>query len=90
MALFGLVVNSSQDTAKAAELLPRLEPQSITFRKMSDDFWLLKSTHHTTQEISDLLTDLAPDATPLLHMVMRIDSFWGWNDKDYWEWIDAE
>ena len=57
---------------------------------MSPTTWAIK-TDQSTKEISLELFPRDDENPPdYAHVVFRCDAFWGFNDKDLWEWLGKE
>ncbi|MES2684638.1 MAG: hypothetical protein V4650_14050 [Pseudomonadota bacterium] len=61
-----------------------------SYRQVGSATWLIKDDTLTTKELSEKIFDSAKGQRNISHIVVRFDSFWGWHDKDIWEWISAK
>lgn len=83
MALYVLVADASVKNTQSLTRLPSLYPDH---RVLADNVWIVRSTQNT-HEISDALFPREENKEIRHHVIFRVDAWWGWNDRAFWEWL---
>jgi hypothetical protein len=79
MATYVLITAQAQQAPESARL-KKMYPDS---RALNASAWIIHSTQ-TSKEIGDAIF---PQATPPVYVVLKVSSFWGWQEPDFWEWL---
>ncbi len=79
------------DPAKTAEVESLLAKQfgDASVRKAGAAAWIIKAGELTTKEASARLFGVDASALLVTHVIVRFDSYWGFSDRDLWEWLGA-
>lgn len=80
------------DPAKTAEMEALLDTHfgSALFRRAGSAAWIIKTGELTTKDASARLFGADISAVTMTHVIVRFDSYWGFNDRDLWEWLSAQ
>jgi len=64
--------------------------ESTNFRKIGDCSWIIKSDALTTKDLSQAIFSKPSEGKGVSHVIVRLESYWGWHDKELWEWLSVE
>lgn len=60
-----------------------------TSRKIAPNVSIIKDTQLTAQAISELVFERdAEGHASVRHIIVRMGAYWGYHDRDLWDWLD--
>lgn len=78
-------------TADAMDLEERLKELGAEYYRIGASSWAIRS-HKSSREISEAVFSRDSDEanSPPTHIIVRLDAYWGYHNRDLWEFLDKK
>ena len=89
MPKYVLILRHPLSSAAAQRLESRIKDIGAEHHKVSEESWALQSAK-SSRQISEQLFPRVEAKETTGHVVLRCDAYWGFHDRELWEFLDKK
>ncbi len=89
MPKYVLILRYPPSSAAVQTLESRIKDIGAEYHKVSEESWALQSAK-SSRQISEQLFPRTKTTKATSHVVLRCDAYWGFHDRELWEFLDKK